>query len=58
MPFIGIALWIGLALLISFRAAHHGFDFASYLILALLWPFMAWQTLRVAKWLNRRNPPM
>ncbi len=55
MVVFAIVLWIALALLIAFRAAHHGFDFASYLVLSLLYPFMAWQTLRVARWLARRT---
>ena len=54
MYIFGVILWLGIALLIAFRAAHRGFDFSSYLILGILYPLMAWQTLRVARWLNRR----
>lgn len=53
MEYLGIVLWIGIALLVAFKAAHHGFDFLPYLILSLLDPLMGWQTLRVARWLNR-----
>lgn len=55
MAVVGVLVWAGLALLISFIARKSGDSFWAYLVLSLLvGVLLGWQTLRVARWLERR----
>lgn len=53
MAVIGALVWVGLALLIAFSARKSGYSFWAYLVLSLLYVLMGWQTLRVARWMER-----
>jgi hypothetical protein len=53
MEAIGVLVVVGLALLVAFSARRSGYGFWAYLVLSLLYVPMGWQTLRVARWLER-----